>query len=86
AAGGSDHAGAPDVRRTPDLSPEKRLAAQRMASELLERLQTLTRLGLGYLALERSTTTLSSGELQRLRLATQLVSQLFGVVYVLDEP
>lgn len=86
AAGGSDHASAPDVRRTPDLSPEKRLAAQRMASELLERLQTLTRLGLGYLALERSTTTLSSGELQRLRLATQLVSQLFGVVYVLDEP
>ncbi len=43
-------------------------------------------LGLGYLALERSTPTLSPGELQRLRLATQLYSNLFGVVYVLDEP
>jgi excinuclease ABC subunit A len=53
---------------------------------LLERVSTLTELGLGYLALERSTPTLSSGELQRLRLATQLGSQLFGVIYVLDEP
>jgi excinuclease ABC subunit A len=53
---------------------------------LLERVSTLTDLGLGYLALERSTPTLSSGELQRLRLATQLGSQLFGVIYVLDEP
>ena len=43
-------------------------------------------LGLGYLALERSTPTLSPGELQRLRLATQVRSNLFGVVYVLDEP
>jgi excinuclease ABC subunit A len=46
----------------------------------------LTELGLGYLSLERSTPTLSPGELQRLRLATQIRSQLFGVVYVLDEP
>jgi excinuclease ABC subunit A len=44
------------------------------------------KLGLGYLSLERSTPTLSPGELQRLRLATQLHSNLFGVVYVLDEP
>ena len=43
-------------------------------------------LGLGYLTLERSTPTLSPGELQRLRLATQVHSNLFGVVYVLDEP
>ena len=43
-------------------------------------------LGLGYLSLERSTPTLSPGELQRLRLATQLHSNLFGVIYVLDEP
>ena len=43
-------------------------------------------LGLGYLALDRSTPTLSPGELQRLRLATQVRSNLFGVVYVLDEP
>ncbi|NMX70948.1 excinuclease ABC subunit UvrA [Pseudomonas sp. WS 5111] len=68
------------------LSVEKRLAAQRIAQDLLERVSTLTDLGLGYLSLERSTPTLSSGELQRLRLATQLGSQLFGVIYVLDEP
>jgi excinuclease ABC subunit A len=86
AAGGSAHKNAPDVRRTPNLSEEKRLAAQRLASELLERLTPLIDLGLGYISLDRSTPTLSSGELQRLRLATQLSSQLFGVVYVLDEP
>ncbi|TFY84875.1 excinuclease ABC subunit A [Pseudomonas nabeulensis] len=68
------------------LSVEKRLAAQRIAQDLLERVSALTELGLGYLSLERSTPTLSSGELQRLRLATQLGSQLFGVIYVLDEP
>ncbi|MBN2978826.1 excinuclease ABC subunit A [Pseudomonas fluorescens] len=68
------------------LSVEKRLAAQRIAQDLLERVSTLTELGLGYLSLERGTPTLSSGELQRLRLATQLGSQLFGVIYVLDEP
>ena len=86
AAGGSAHKASPDVRRTPNMSDEKRVAAQRIAAELLERLTTLTDLGLGYLALDRATPTLSSGELQRLRLATQLASQLFGVVYVLDEP
>lgn len=71
---------------TMKLSLEKRLAAQRIAEDLLDRVSTLTELGLGYLSLERSTPTLSSGELQRLRLATQLGSQLFGVIYVLDEP
>ncbi|VVM85875.1 UvrABC system protein A [Pseudomonas fluorescens] len=71
---------------TMKLSVEKRLAAQRIAQDLLERVSTLIELGLGYLSLERSTPTLSSGELQRLRLATQLGSQLFGVIYVLDEP
>ena len=86
AHGASGHANAPDVRHTPNLSVEKRLAAQRIAQDLLERVSTLTDLGLGYLALERSTPTLSSGELQRLRLATQLGSQLFGVIYVLDDP
>ncbi len=86
AAGGSAHKSAPDVRRTPNLSEEKRIAAQRLAEELLERLTPLIELGLGYLSLDRATPTLSSGELQRLRLATQLSSQLFGVVYVLDEP
>ena len=86
AAGGSAHRGAPDVRRTPDLSPEKRLAAQRIIRDVLERVAALDALGLGYLELERSTPTLSPGELQRLRLATQIRSNLFGVVYVLDEP
>ncbi len=86
ALGGSAHRGAPDVRLTPALSAEKRLAAQRIAQNLLARVAILTDLGLGYLSLERGTPTLSSGELQRLRLATQLGSQLFGVIYVLDEP
>ncbi|MBE7940574.1 MULTISPECIES: excinuclease ABC subunit UvrA [Ramlibacter] len=86
AAGGSAHAAAPDVRRTPAHSQEKRIAAQRMAQGLLRRIATLQSLGLGYLSLDRATPTLSPGELQRLRLATQLASQLFGVVYVLDEP
>jgi excinuclease ABC subunit A len=86
AAGGSAHKAATDVRRTANLSDEKRAAAERIAADLLERLATLIDLGLGYLSLDRATPTLSSGELQRLRLATQLASQLFGVVYVLDEP
>jgi excinuclease ABC subunit A len=86
AAGGSAHETAPDARRTPNLSEEKRIAAQRIAQDLLARLAILQELGLGYLSLERSTPTLSSGELQRLRLATQIRSNLFGVVYVLDEP
>ena len=86
AAGGSAHRNAPDVRRTPELSEEKRLAAQRIAADVMGRIDTLRNLGLGYLSLERSTPTLSPGELQRLRLATQIRSNLFGVVYVLDEP
>jgi excinuclease ABC subunit A len=67
-------------------TPEKRLAAQRIVGNFEERVLTLQQLGLGYLSLERSTPTLSPGELQRLRLATQIRSNLFGVVYVLDEP
>jgi len=85
-AGGSAHDAAPDVRRTPNLSEEKRLAAQRIAQDMLTRIETLTDLGLGYLSLDRGTPTLSPGELQRLRLAAQIHSRLFGVVYVLDEP
>ncbi|NVO86607.1 excinuclease ABC subunit UvrA [Hymenobacter terrestris] len=61
-------------------------AARRIAEDLRARLAVLLDLGLGYLSLERSTPSLSPGELQRLRLATQLYSNLFGVVYVLDEP
>ncbi|MFJ1754800.1 ABC transporter [Kitasatospora sp. NPDC088134] len=57
-----------------------------LTADLAERLAALERLGLGYLSLDRPAPTLSTGELQRLRLATQLRSGLFGVVYVLDEP
>jgi excinuclease ABC subunit A len=66
--------------------PEKVEVARRIAADLEGRLSVLLDLGLGYLTLERSTPTLSPGELQRLRLATQVRSNLFGVVYVLDEP
>ncbi|HWK76079.1 MAG TPA: excinuclease ABC subunit UvrA [Povalibacter sp.] len=86
ASGRATHAASLDVRRTSALSEEKRLAAQRLAEGVVARLHTLRQLGLGYLTLDRATPTLSSGELQRLRLATQLSSMLFGVVYVLDEP
>jgi excinuclease ABC subunit A len=67
-------------------SSERALVTKRIVSEITARLNVLLDLGLGYLSLERSTPTLSPGELQRLRLATQLHSNLFGVVYVLDEP
>ncbi|MGW7055713.1 ABC transporter [Streptomyces sp. NPDC054887] len=60
--------------------------ARVLTDDLLARIAVVTELGLGYLSLDRTTPTLSSGELQRLRLATQLRSGLFGVVYVLDEP
>jgi excinuclease ABC subunit A len=66
--------------------PEKVVVMRRIAEDVVARLAVLLDLGLGYLALDRSTPTLSPGELQRLRLATQVRSNLFGVVYVLDEP
>ncbi|MBA6340341.1 excinuclease ABC subunit UvrA [Colwellia sp. MB02u-10] len=69
-----------------DPHQEKNIVVQRITRDILVRVEALTTLGLGYLSLERSTPTLSGGELQRLRLATQIRSQLFGVVYVLDEP
>src|SRR5204863_6062706 len=72
-----------DIRRG---HPEKAEVTRRICEDLCSRLANLLELGLGYLTLERSTPTLSPGELQRLRLATQLHSNLFGVVYVLDEP
>ena len=69
-----------------DKYAEQLIVTQRIAADLCARLDVMLALGLGYLALERSTPTLSPGELQRLRLATQVRSNLFGVVYVLDEP
>ncbi|GAA3073187.1 hypothetical protein GCM10020254_16270 [Streptomyces goshikiensis] len=61
-------------------------AARVLAEDLRARIAPVTELGLGYLSLDRTAPSLSAGELQRLRLATQLKSGLFGVVYVLDEP
>ncbi|MBC2868343.1 excinuclease ABC subunit UvrA [Streptomyces mexicanus] len=60
--------------------------ARVLTDDLKSRIAPVVELGLGYLSLDRSAPTLSAGELQRLRLATQLRSGLFGVVYVLDEP
>lgn len=62
------------------------LIADRLLKETLERLEFLNRVGVGYLSLSRPTQTLSGGEAQRIRLATQIGSALVGVIYVLDEP
>jgi excinuclease ABC subunit A len=75
-----------DPVRFGSAHPETALVVGRIAEDLIERLAVLIDLGLGYLSIARSTPTLSPGELQRLRLATQVRSNLFGVVYVLDEP
>jgi excinuclease ABC subunit A len=75
-----------NISLTKTDSPERLMVAQRIAEDLVARLNIMLDLGLGYLTVERSTLTLSPGELQRLRLATQVRSNLFGVVYVLDEP
>ena len=74
------------TKKTIAEHPERVVVAQRIAQDLTGRIAVMLDLGLGYLSLERSTPTLSPGELQRLRLATQVRSNLFGVVYVLDEP
>ncbi|MBF0865559.1 MAG: excinuclease ABC subunit UvrA [Gluconobacter potus] len=62
------------------------VAARSMVDAMIERIDVLLDLGLGYLQLDRGVQTLSPGEYQRLRLGTQIRSNLFGVVYVLDEP
>ncbi len=68
------------------LSPQKRAIADRILKEILSRLRFLINVGLNYLTLNRYAGTLSGGESQRIRLASQLGSQLTGVLYVLDEP
>ncbi len=72
--------------RTLHLDEEKTLIAAPVAREVLSRLQFMLDVGLGYLTLDRKTSTLSGGEAQRIRLATQVGSGLVGVCYVLDEP
>jgi len=68
------------------LSGKKKIIAKRILKELIERLGFLDNVGLSYLTLARSAHTLSGGESQRIRLATQIGSKLTGVLYVLDEP
>lgn len=68
------------------LSEEKKQIADLVVKEIIARLSFLQNVGLGYLTLSRSAATLSGGEAQRIRLATQIGSKLTGVLYVLDEP
>jgi excinuclease ABC subunit A len=68
------------------LGEDRRVVGQKIVDQIVQRLRVLAELGLGYLRLDRPTVTLSGGELQRLRLATQIGSAMAGVLYVLDEP
>ncbi|MDQ3843789.1 MAG: excinuclease ABC subunit UvrA [Bacteroidota bacterium] len=68
------------------LTPQQKVIARELVKEIRERLQFLLDVGLTYLTLTRPTRTLSGGESQRIRLATQIGSQLQGITYVLDEP
>ncbi len=68
------------------ISKKQRLIAEEIKKELLTRLQFLLDVGLGYLSLSRTSASLSGGESQRIRLATQIGSQLVNVLYILDEP
>lgn len=69
-----------------ELSKMEKEIADQILKEISQRLSFLKNVGLGYLTLDRSAVTLSGGEAQRIRLATQIGSQLMGVLYVLDEP
>ncbi len=69
-----------------ELTPREREIGERILKEINSRLTFLKNVGLGYLTLERPASTLSGGEAQRIRLATQVGSKLVGVIYVLDEP
>jgi excinuclease ABC subunit A len=69
-----------------DLTETEQLIGHRIIKEIRERLTFLDNVGVGYLDLDRASATLSGGEAQRLRLATQIGSQLVGVLYILDEP
>jgi excinuclease ABC subunit A len=69
-----------------ELTETEQLIGARILKEIRERLMFLENVGVGYLQLDRAASTLSGGEAQRLRLATQIGSQLVGVLYILDEP
>jgi len=68
------------------LTPRDQIVAKQILKEICARLQFLVDVGLAYLTLDRSASTLSGGEAQRIRLATQIGSSLVGVLYILDEP
>ena len=68
------------------LPPKETEIARRVLKEIRERLSFLSHVGLDYLTLDRTSGTLSGGEGQRIRLATQIGSSLVGVLYILDEP
>ena len=74
------------VVRDIQLTEREKAIAGRIVHEVIERLEFLVAVGLNYLSLSRSAATLSGGEGQRIRLATQIGSKLRGVLYVLDEP
>ncbi len=74
-----------DEANTP-LTPRRQMIAKPILKEIRERLSFMINVGLDYLTLDRTAGTLSGGEAQRIRLATQIGSQLMGVLYVLDEP
>lgn len=69
-----------------ELTEKEQIIAKEIIKEIIERLNFLKSVGLGYLTLSRSSGTLSGGESQRIRLATQIGSSLMGVLYILDEP
>jgi excinuclease ABC subunit A len=75
-----------DAARTIEFSRREGLIAERLRREIVERLEFLNSVGLSYLSLDRNAASLSGGEGQRIRLATQIGSRLRGVLYVLDEP
>jgi excinuclease ABC subunit A len=78
--------GARDWIETLEMTDTERAIARLIVKEVAERLSFLVNVGIGYLSLSRSARTLSGGEAQRIRLATQIGSSLVGVMYVLDEP
>ena len=87
----SDYTGLPiaEAERVFDqlrLTDREQLVADRVLREIRDRLRFLSNVGVGYLSLDRGAATLSGGEAQRIRLATQIGAQLTGVLYVLDEP